>query len=759
MLAVKRFLNLRRGRINVRKEVNKQLRIQKRLQNDIFKKLQTLYRTQIKKASNQYKTTQDFEPVFFVRETTALTETVMRQHYKKVFSVVYNDNEETYDRGRKQEEVFVFGRSVEFEGLIDDYFRTRTPYFSNVPNQVAISIQNQIQEGRSNNLTLDQISRNITATNKIGRSRSALIARTETHNAASFANHQYHKTASKDYGIEMVKRWAATGDLRTRSAHSAANGQTVPMDDKFLVGGAEMEYAGDPAGGAKNVINCRCVIIYVEKEEVENVIDQIEKPTVNDKPATTVDRPTRLLDQDIDISPESQQRWLGRFAPFGTKPDKLREMIREAIEAQTVNIDAIYGSTIPAELSWHRSTKHWLGETNIINSLKKVAPLAEIINKGQGAKFALGKTTAAAGWQYKPTINMGRYRSSKSKVGAITFRHEYGHHIDHDNNLLTKYAAAKKDKFNRQGKDTYQVAFSREAADEFVEDGASLAKLKKEAEERYINTFSKDLNPFEQGTGYQFYDEVGMQLGSVNYGDFVYSDSFLKKIGLSVTRKEFRDDIQGTRTRRKRVGLAEKLQRDVDFDTFEKSIVNLIDNSPHARFKYNDLKMMLGDDFLLQIDKTGDYYNLVNIVAKLQSGYDSDFFTMISSLSRKFDKQGLLLGKEALYFDDFLGSITKGQYTSGHGVTYYVDELTSGFRKIDNTIPINKNKLTKSALEYLENNLKTVNKNMTTEAFANYISLLGGENAKFWRRLMNLYAPNTTRKFDEIIDFINGVDD
>jgi len=289
MLAVKRFLNLKRGRINVRKEVNKQLRIQKRLQNDIFKKLQTLYRTQIKKASNQYKTTQDFEPVFFVRETTALTETVMRQHYKKVFSVVYNDNEETYDRGRKQEEVFVFGRSVEFEGLIDDYFRTRTPYFSNVPNQVAISIQNQIQEGRSNNLTLDQISRNITATNKIGRSRSALIARTETHNAASFANHQYHKTASKDYGIEMVKRWAATGDLRTRSAHSAANGQTVPMDDKFLVGGAEMEYAGDPAGGAKNVINCRCVIIYVEQEEAENIIEDDEVVNATDFGDTTVE--------------------------------------------------------------------------------------------------------------------------------------------------------------------------------------------------------------------------------------------------------------------------------------------------------------------------------------------------------------------------------------------------------------------------------------------------------------------------------------
>ena len=282
MLAVKRFLNLRRGRIDVRKEVKKQLRIQKRLQNDIYKKLQTLYRTQIKKVSHEYKINQSFEPTFFVRETTALTETVMRQHYKKVFTVVYNNNEETYDRARKQDEVFVFGRSVEFEGLIDNYFKTRTPYFSNVPNEVAKSIQNQIQEGRLNNLTLDQISRDITKTNRIGRSRSALIARTETHNAASFANHQYHKTAYKDLGIEMFKRWAATGDLRTRSAHLQANGQTVPMDDNFLVGGAEMGYAGDPKGGAKNVINCRCVILYVDSEELENVIEEEEVINASD---------------------------------------------------------------------------------------------------------------------------------------------------------------------------------------------------------------------------------------------------------------------------------------------------------------------------------------------------------------------------------------------------------------------------------------------------------------------------------------------
>lgn len=273
MLALKRFLNLRRGRIDARKEVRKQLRLRSRLESDIFKKINTLFRTQLKKTSNQYQITTRFDPEIFSRETSALMETVMNQHYKKIFRIVYRDNEEIYDRGKKDEELFVFGRSKDFERIVNEYFRTRIPYFSGMSTVMSRAIQKQIERGRLENLSLAQIVRNIDDLTKVGRSRAALIARTETHNAASYANHQYHKTASEEYGIEMVKRWVSTSDLRTRSAHNLANGQTVPMDEKFTVGGAKMDYAGDPAGGAKNVVNCRCVIIYVEPEDEENIIE------------------------------------------------------------------------------------------------------------------------------------------------------------------------------------------------------------------------------------------------------------------------------------------------------------------------------------------------------------------------------------------------------------------------------------------------------------------------------------------------------
>ena len=66
----------------------------------------------------------------------------------------------------------------------------------------------------------------------------------------------------------MLKKWVATNDARTRSTHAAANGQTVDMNENFIVGGSQMEYAGDAKGGARNVINCRCIIIYSDEQDV-----------------------------------------------------------------------------------------------------------------------------------------------------------------------------------------------------------------------------------------------------------------------------------------------------------------------------------------------------------------------------------------------------------------------------------------------------------------------------------------------------------
>ena len=111
------------------------------------------------------------------------------------------------------------------------------------------------------------------------KGRASTIARTETHTASSFA---IQKQAENFEEPNMRKRWIASNDDRSRGTHLAVNGTEVGIDEDFVVGGKRMKYAGDPKGGAKEVINCRCVIAYVEAEDV--IVDQDTPTQVTPKP-------------------------------------------------------------------------------------------------------------------------------------------------------------------------------------------------------------------------------------------------------------------------------------------------------------------------------------------------------------------------------------------------------------------------------------------------------------------------------------------
>lgn len=87
------------------------------------------------------------------------------------------------------------------------------------------------------------------------RTRAELIARTELHNAATYAQ-QREAQGLAARGADLVKVWTATRDARTRPAHRRAHGQTRELKDDFAVGGRPMARPGDPKGGPHNVIRC-----------------------------------------------------------------------------------------------------------------------------------------------------------------------------------------------------------------------------------------------------------------------------------------------------------------------------------------------------------------------------------------------------------------------------------------------------------------------------------------------------------------------
>ena len=259
----------RQGRVSSRAEARRQMVIRNNLEKRFYKKLNTLFRKFVNVQLFLYKQYGIYEPEIAEQTLNEDFYPMILSHYKRVFQAIYKSNEEKYVLGRKDEEAFVFGRSVDFERVVNIYFQSKIVVLSGISAIMSKKIMTLIEQGRADNLTLPQIAASVSKKfGRISRSRAALISRTETHNAASYANHSYHEIVAADLGTKMLKQWVATSDARTRSAHSAANGQTVDMSEDFIVGGSPRSFAGDSKGGARNVINCRCVILYVDERDV-----------------------------------------------------------------------------------------------------------------------------------------------------------------------------------------------------------------------------------------------------------------------------------------------------------------------------------------------------------------------------------------------------------------------------------------------------------------------------------------------------------
>lgn len=118
-------------------------------------------------------------------------------------------------------------------------------------------IANNVSRGIATASEYKVIARNIAADSNVGFNRAMRIARTEGHGVqVQAAVDVQHK--AKEKGADIVKQWSAALDGRTRDSHRRVDGEIRELDEKFSNG---MMYPSDSAGGAAEVVNCRCALL------------------------------------------------------------------------------------------------------------------------------------------------------------------------------------------------------------------------------------------------------------------------------------------------------------------------------------------------------------------------------------------------------------------------------------------------------------------------------------------------------------------
>lgn len=86
--------------------------------------------------------------------------------------------------------------------------------------------------------------------------RAMRIARTEVNSLMNRVNLEGMEAS----GVVYSKIWLSMADEAVRDDHREADGQEVPINMPFTVGGMYMQCPGDPAGGPAQVVNCRCFV-------------------------------------------------------------------------------------------------------------------------------------------------------------------------------------------------------------------------------------------------------------------------------------------------------------------------------------------------------------------------------------------------------------------------------------------------------------------------------------------------------------------
>ena len=283
-------------RINKRKEYKEQLRLFINMSNNIRRRIRRHFKEYADLAENLFNDIGEVPKEYY------------DDYYSDMLRILSdNAREVIITMGNRLERQRIVKKSDDIDSVVSSYTTTATAQnVRNITETTRKSIQAEIRLGLETGLSNPQISKNIRKSTGFSAKRATLIARTETHQAMNYGN----QSIAKRLGLKKpVKEWASAMDERTRSWHSAMNGVQVGIDEKFEImtpisgGGStlkELNYAGDPNGGATNTINCRCFVLYYDADDITDdaprrppITQEVPEPPIKEINATSLANPIK----------------------------------------------------------------------------------------------------------------------------------------------------------------------------------------------------------------------------------------------------------------------------------------------------------------------------------------------------------------------------------------------------------------------------------------------------------------------------------
>jgi hypothetical protein len=163
-------------------------------------------------------------------------------------------------RTKAQQDEMIYEWLIFLKGYAD---KTLADRITKIPETTKDEIRKIIESGMADGKGYKEIAKDIRteSSGEFSKYRSLLIARTEGNNAVNAGAY----IAARASGLVMNKSWLHAGHSKreNRPEHVRLSKlEPIAMNDYYNVNGKQMLFPGDPAGGAGENCNCRCICSY-----------------------------------------------------------------------------------------------------------------------------------------------------------------------------------------------------------------------------------------------------------------------------------------------------------------------------------------------------------------------------------------------------------------------------------------------------------------------------------------------------------------